>query len=226
VTDLGLTPAQIANARTIVAEGKARGASELQIRIALMTALTESNLLNYANRNNPESLALPHEAVGQDHASVGVFQQQVGIWGDTKTLMDVRASAAKFFDALKKAGAPNSSAPWLTAQAVQRSAFSDGSNYAKHWSTANSLYAAVSGTPAARIGVDASTGTEKYHPVPASSLLASAQFIGAKLQDPEFWRRAGVFALGALLLGIVAWRILGGSKLVAAGVKIATKGVV
>lgn len=217
----GLTPAQLANARAIVAEGKARGATPLQIRIALMTALTESNLLNYANRNNPESLAIPHEAVGQDHASVGVFQQQVGMWGDTRTLMNVKASAGKFFDALKAAGTPNAAAPWITAQKVQRSAFSDGSNYAKHWDTAGAIYEATAGT---------APGLEASVPGPApvrsaGSWWAAAAGIGASLSSPEFWRRAGLFLLGAVLLGIVAWKIVGGSSAVRAGVKIASKGV-
>lgn len=224
MTDAGLTGAQLANAKLIVAEGKARGASELQIRIALMTALTESNLLNYANANNPASLALPHEAVGSDHASVGVFQQQVGIWGDTGTLMDIRASAGKFFDALKAAGAPNAGAPWLTAQKVQRSAFPDGSNYAAKWALAGTVYEATktAGTGTAGPGLDVTTDTRKL-PV---TWLTAAQTIGTKLSDPAFWQRAGLFALGALLLGIVAWKLFDGEKLVAAGIKVASKGMV
>jgi hypothetical protein len=226
--DLGLTPAQIANARLIVAEGKARGASPLQIRIALMTALTESNLLNYANRNNPESLAIPHEAVGQDHASVGVFQQQVGIWGDTKTLMNVRASAAKFFDALAKAGTPNAAAPWLTAQNVQRSAFPDGSNYRNHWDAAGALYTGLSGTPAAQreIGLDAAAPGMDGPLQSAPTWAGTAAKIGTTLQDPKFWQRAGLFALGGALVLYVLWNVAGGSKVVRAGVKIATKGAV
>lgn len=219
MTDAGLTAAQLANARLIVAEGKARGASDLQIRIALMTALTESNLLNYANRNNPESLALPHEAVGQDHASVGVFQQQVGMWGDTKTLMDVKASAGKFFDALFKAGRPNPAAPWATAQAVQRSAFSDGSNYQRNWELAGQVFEATKNG----VGVDASTGTEATHPVPGDSWLVSLQNIGAALGRPEFWQRAGLFALGGLLVLLVLYKGLGGEKLVAQGTRLAAK---
>ena len=217
--DPGLTAAQLANARAIVAEGKARGATDLQIRIALMTALTESNLLNYANRNNPASLALPHEAVGSDHASVGVFQQQVGIWGDTGTLMNVRASAGKFFDALKQAGTPNAAAPWQTAQKVQRSAFPDGSNYQAQWAAAGAVYAATSGTPAAGAGIDVTTDNRKL-PV---SWLTAAQTIGKTFSDPLFWQRAGIFALGAVLVGIVAWKILGGTKAVQAGVRLGTK---
>ena len=224
MTDAGLSAAQLANARQIVAAGKARGASELQIRIALMTALTESNLLNYANRNNPDSLALPHEAVGSDHASVGVFQQQVGIWGDTKTLMDVKTSAGMFFDALKKAGTPNPAAPWLTAQKVQRSAFPDGSNYQAQWATAGAVYEATktAGTGTAGAGLDVSTDSRAL-PV---SLLSTAQSIGKTLSDPAFWQRAGLFALGALLLGIVAWKLFDGEKLVRTGIKIASKGAV
>lgn len=220
MTDAGLTAAQLANARQIVAEGKARGASDLQIRIALMTALTESNLLNYANKNNPESLAIAHEAVGSDHASVGVFQQQVGIWGDTKTLMNVKASAGKFYDALFKAGKPNQAQPWLTAQAVQRSAFSDGSNYQRHWELAGQIQASLGGKVP---GVDASTGTEATMPVPADSWLTSLQNIGVKLSDPAFWQRAGIFLLGALLVGIVLWKATGAERLVAQGSKLVAK---
>ena len=236
MTDLGLTAAQLANAKLIVAEGKARGASELQIRIALMTALTESNLLNYANRNNPASLALPHEAVGQDHASVGVFQQQVGIWGDTGTLMNVRASAGKFFDALKAAGTPNAGAPWLTAQKVQNSAFDGrtpgytqygvGWNYQQKWDLAGKVYEATktAGTGTVGPGVDVTApGWDK--PLP-QSWLSAAQTIGENFADPEFWKRAGIFALGAVLLGIVAWKLFDGAKLVRLGTKIATKGAV
>ncbi len=63
----------------------------------------------YANSNNPESLRLPHGAVGHDHRSVGLFQQQVGgavstaDWGTTEELMKPQISADKFLDALASA---------------------------------------------------------------------------------------------------------------------------
>jgi hypothetical protein len=50
----------------------------------------------YANSHNQRSLQLPHDRVGHDHGSVGLFQQQVGgapdstaNWGTTDELMNV-----------------------------------------------------------------------------------------------------------------------------------------
>jgi hypothetical protein len=89
----------------------------------------------YANANNPKSVRLHHDAVGSDHGSVGLFQQQVGgarnstaNWGTTAELMDPKASR-KFLDALLRLDwIPMTN--WPAAQAVQHSAFSDGLN---HW---------------------------------------------------------------------------------------------
>ena len=61
--------------------------------IALATASQESGFTNYANDGRGSDLAfdqlgiersllLPHEAVGTDHGSVGVFQQQWPWWGN------------------------------------------------------------------------------------------------------------------------------------------------
>src|SRR5689334_18945464 len=101
---LNLDSKQINYAKGIIAACKARQLPADQGQrvadIALETALTESRLRMYANENNPESLRLPHDAVGRDHASVGLFQQQVGIWGTTAELMDPEISTRKFLDAL------------------------------------------------------------------------------------------------------------------------------
>jgi LysM repeat protein len=130
-----LNPMQLAHARHIVVAVRRRGLSRRYAVIAIETALTESRLRMYANRNNPASLALPHEAVGRDHGSVGLFQQQVGgarnstaDWGTTAQLMDAGLSTGKFLDALGRhdlTGRTN----WQAAQSVQRSAFADGRNY-------------------------------------------------------------------------------------------------
>ena len=85
--------------------------------IALATALTESNLRMYANENVPESLHLPHEAVGSDHKSVGLFQQQVGIWGTAAELMNAEHSCTLFLNALDRvdwSGLDN----WMACQRV------------------------------------------------------------------------------------------------------------
>jgi LysM repeat protein len=135
MSDLNLNHTQFAHARDIVAAVRHRGLSRRHAVIAIETALTESRLRMYANRNNPASLALPHEAVGSDHGSVGLFQQQVGgakhstaNWGTTAQLMNAAVSTGKFLDALVKHDI-NGRTNWQAAQSVQHSAFADGRNY-------------------------------------------------------------------------------------------------
>src|ERR1043166_3449485 len=98
MADLPITGAQLANAQTIVGVGKARGASDRDIQTALAVALAESSSQNLATSNVFESYAIPHDGVGSDHNSVGVFQQQVGIWGTAQDLMNTTIAANKFFD--------------------------------------------------------------------------------------------------------------------------------
>lgn len=132
---LNLNTRQLGYARRIVAAVKALKLPGDQgpraADIALATGLVESNLTVYANGNNPASLKLPHDAVGWDHGSVGIFQQQVGgapnstaNWGTAADCMNVEKSTQKFVAALRKRD-------WLhmsngaAAQAVQGSAFPD-----------------------------------------------------------------------------------------------------
>ena len=110
--------------------------------IALMTALTESALFMYANSNNPESLRLPHDRVGSDHGSVGLFQQQVGgainstaDWGSTAQCMDVEYSTRAFLDRLTEFDWTNYS-NWAAAQRVQGSFDPTGGNYQRNDSLA------------------------------------------------------------------------------------------
>ncbi len=89
--------------KEIVDEVKRRGMSKKAAVIALMTAMQESSLLMYANSNVPASLALPHDAVGSDHDSVGLFQQRGnGAWGSLQQRMNARASAGAFLAALAR----------------------------------------------------------------------------------------------------------------------------
>ncbi|MBV9821933.1 MAG: LysM peptidoglycan-binding domain-containing protein [Actinobacteria bacterium] len=141
-TLVGLTPTQLKYAQIIVATCKARHLPQDQGQraadIALETALAESGLRMYANANNPASMQLPHDAVGNDHGSVGLFQQQVGgaphstaDWGSTTDLMNPVVSTEKFLDALLETNWLHLT-NWEAAQAVQRSAIADGSNYRQH----------------------------------------------------------------------------------------------
>lgn len=106
--------------------------------IALETALTESALHMYANGNNQQSLTLPHDAVGWDHGSVGLFQQQVGgavnstaNWGTTAQCMDVVYSTRKFLDHLTVFNW-TAMTNWAAAQKVQGSFDPSGGNYKRN----------------------------------------------------------------------------------------------
>ena len=95
--------------------------------IGLATALVESNLRMYANAGVPESLAFPHDAVGSDHDSVGLFQQRQAGWGTLAERMNAHASADLFFN--KLGGFDwRSMAPGAAAQRVQVSAFPEAYN--------------------------------------------------------------------------------------------------
>ncbi len=68
------------------------------------------------------SLRLPHDAVGTDHGSLGVFQQQWPWWGPMATLMDPAASAGLFYSALARVPAWEILPVTVAAQSVQQSA--------------------------------------------------------------------------------------------------------
>lgn len=89
---------QLAHARAMVGEVRRRGLPQRAAVIVIETALVESGLRIYANANVPASLRIPHEAVGSDHASVGVLQQQVPSWGTPADCMDPVAATGKFLD--------------------------------------------------------------------------------------------------------------------------------
>lgn len=94
----GLTAEQAANARIIIAVGKARGVPRRGWIIAIATSLQEARLLNYANSSVPVSLTYPHQAVGSDHDSVGLFQQRrASGWGSIKELMNPYYAARAFY---------------------------------------------------------------------------------------------------------------------------------
>lgn len=119
----------------VVASAVRHGMGELGKLIGVMTALTESDLYMYANAAHPLSLTLPHDKVGSDQNSLGLFQQRVQWWGTgtederVRQLMDPATSADLFFDALGKVTGWDKLYPWEAAQAVQRSGTPDGSNY-------------------------------------------------------------------------------------------------
>jgi hypothetical protein len=107
-----------------------------EVTLALFEAVfAESKFKNYANKIVPSSLAIPHDAVGQDHDSVGILQQRVKTnggskgWGNVHQAMDPDHAMREFVKRAKGSKKTGQGAH-LVAQSVQRSAFSDGRNYA------------------------------------------------------------------------------------------------
>lgn len=109
------------------------------IVIALATGLVESNLTMYANYSDPESLGYPHDAVGSDANSVGVFQQRAPWWGTVAERMDVALSSAMFYAKLARTDyASGTASPGSYAQQVQRSAYPD--RYDQRMAEAETIY--------------------------------------------------------------------------------------
>ncbi|RYP88650.1 hypothetical protein EKO23_01810 [Nocardioides guangzhouensis] len=127
---------QLANAQTVIAVGQGMNVPARGVLIALAAAHQESRFQNYANDGlgrdlEPEqagverSLSLPHDAVGSDHGSLGIFQQQWPWWGSIPDLMDPAASSRKFFMRLMSVRGWQEMSVTAAAQAVQRSAYPD-----------------------------------------------------------------------------------------------------
>lgn len=114
--DIAQTIEQVAAAREIGGHG---------VAIALAVGLAESGLRNltYGDRD-----------------SLGVFQQRPSQgWGTAEQIMDPAYAAGRFFDALLGVRGWQTMPLPAAAQAVQRSAFADGSNYATHEAQADDL---------------------------------------------------------------------------------------
>lgn len=117
-------PGPVNNGKAVIAAGIQMRIPEKGIIVALATAMQESGMRNLANPKVAESLRIPNEGLGNDHLSVGIFQQQPW-WGAIRDLMTPRIAAMKFYEALLKIGGWQQMAPTVAAQSVQRSAFPD-----------------------------------------------------------------------------------------------------
>jgi len=138
----GLTQDQMDNAAAIVKVGQTMQLSRWGIIIAIATAMQESNLYNVASGVLPESMDYPHQGVGWDHDSVGLFQQRPSSgWGSVANLMKPAYAAEKFYSALVEVPGWANMALTEAAQAVQVSAFPDA--YAKHEGRATTVVDAL-----------------------------------------------------------------------------------
>ena len=132
-------------ARAIIGEGKRRGVSPKGCVIAVAVALVETNLIMYANRNDPESLKYAYEKLSTDKNSSGLFQQRPEWWGTAADRMDPARSAGMFFEQLVKLdyNSPAHSPGWY-AQQVQKSAYP--SRYDERMGEAQQIYDGLNGS--------------------------------------------------------------------------------
>lgn len=110
----------------IARAAKDMGLGEAAAIIGEATALVEVGdpLKMYANSKVPDSLNLPHDAVGTNGTSTGLFQQQdFPEWGTLAQRMNPFESAKLFYD--KFPDSWESMDPGAVAQHVQRSALPD-----------------------------------------------------------------------------------------------------
>ena len=123
---------QIANAAIIIDVGAGKQVPPWGWVIAVATAIQESGLRN-----------LPDLGAGNDHDSVGLFQQRPSQgWGTPEQLADPRYAAGAFYDALLAVPGWQQMPLTQAAQAVQRSAYPDA--YAK-WTTDAAILVATLG---------------------------------------------------------------------------------
>jgi hypothetical protein len=138
----GLTQAQMDNAKVIVDVGVDMKIPRQGLVIAVATAMQESTLLNYASGVLPESQNYPHQAIGWDHDSVGLFQQRPSSgWGTVRDLMRPAHASRAFYEALLKVPGWQQMSLTMAAQAVQISAFPYA--YAQHEERAATIVAAL-----------------------------------------------------------------------------------
>lgn len=133
-----LTAEQVQNAQIIAQVGYGMGANQRDVQTALMAAMAESGLrnLHYGDRD-----------------SQGLFQQRPSQgWGTVAQVTDPNYAATQFFKHLLAIPNRGSLSPQAAAQSVQRSAFSDGSNYARWSGVAQALASSLPGSGQKNIG--------------------------------------------------------------------------
>jgi peptidoglycan DL-endopeptidase CwlO len=208
----GLSAEQAANAAVVVSVAMADTAeSSLGARIAVMTAYTESGLENLG----PE---------GGNQGSIGLFQQRASQgWGTTAEELNPAEATAMFVGRLLAVAHWETLAPWVAAQAVQRSAFADGSNYRGNWAISGRILAAVvadtatpggcgQGVAGGVAGPASAHGLPAGYTIPAGTPPAHTQavvFALGQLGKPYVWAAAGPNAFDCSGLTMAAWASVG-----------------
>nr|8B2E_A Chain A, Muramidase [Kionochaeta sp.] len=119
----GLDALQTRNALAIIAEAKKENVGPHGCQAAITTGLTESSLRILANNAVPPSLQYPHDGLGSDHDSIGIFQQRASIYKDIRCDMDAACSASQFFKVMKGVSGWQTLDVATLCQRVQKSAY-------------------------------------------------------------------------------------------------------
>jgi len=185
-------------AREVLRAGKDLGITARGIVIGFATVSVESDWIMWANAKVPESLKLPHERVGSDGFSVGLFQQQVVMgngwwWGGAAPCMDPYKSARLFFERLKKLDYNGPNSPGSYAQAIQRSAYPD--RYDQRMADAQKLYDRIATEQPAQEDLLAVSGD----PVWLEDVLREA--LGDRLVVHDGWKERGAGGLMGVIWG-------------------------
>ena len=205
----GLTADQATYADAIVSAAMAASDENKRAsRIALMVALTESDLEN-----------LDHGGQG----SLGLFQQRPSQgWGTAAQLLDPTYATDAFVRRLLTVAGWQTLAPWIAAQAVQRSGDPTGSNYETRWHQAGSVLTAVLANGNAPgscgqgtgglAGPPGRSGLPSGYAVPVGTPPGHAAVVAfalAQLGKPYVWGAAGPAAYDCSGLTMAAWGSVG-----------------
>lgn len=102
--------------------------------------MNQSNILIYANNGVPASLNYPHDAIGSDSDSVGIFQQRAVYYPNISCDMDAACSAGQFFDKMVNIAGWQTMDVGTLCQKVQVSAYP--ARYSQHVGEATSICSA------------------------------------------------------------------------------------
>jgi hypothetical protein len=121
----GLNSVQAGHAWAIIGEVQSKGVGKQGCLAAFATALVESSVYEYANNAVPASLNYPHDKIGSDHDSIGIFQQRASIYTNIAADMDPAQSAGQFFQVMEGISGWQTMDVGTLCQKVQKSAYPD-----------------------------------------------------------------------------------------------------
>lgn len=135
--------------------------------IAIMTAITETSLVNYANPDVPTSLqyssSIPRDGAPFSDHSIGLFQQRDS-WGSVAQRMDPQQATMLFLERESQVRNRTTKLPGAVCQVVQVSAYPD--RYQQNYSDAMALVQGMSAPISGPSGPGSTTtGWRPGHPL-------------------------------------------------------------